>query len=508
MPMRKAALAALLLLGRCFAQNSSVEGRVTNAAGEPLKGALVILAKTAPTALTLETGADGSFVFQDVPQGRYNLQVQRGGYVSTPGSTLTVVAGQPITGIALKMTRAALIVGRVLDPDGDPVPNADVNVQVDELGDIESAISRADGTFVIGGLKAGAYYLRATERPEPAAYGREICGPKEAFVATYYPGAIDESKATLVRVEAGTELRNLDIHMRKARVFRVAGKVVRTDTGAPVGNTGVMMMEDDAGTNRSQITPGDGSFEFLRVPPGKYTVSEYQTGQSATNFVGHVAVAIANDDVEGLLLKVGPGLEISGHIRIDGTGAASGMNVDLLPATRRWRASRGNRDDGVVASDGSFAFHDIDPEGYTVTIRNQPAGAYIKSIRFGDADITGKDLDLPSTHGEAGGKTLDILLSPHAAEVTGTVRDSQGVARPGAQVRLWKPGDVIGRDQTDQNGTFHLDNLAPGNYRIGAWQEFPGDVTKSEQGVEIKLKEDSRERIDLPLISMPKPATR
>lgn len=502
----KAAVVALVLITPCFAQNGSVEGRVTNAAGEPLKGATVLLIQKPPSPLTFETGTDGSFVFQDVAPGRYNLQVQRGGYVSEPGLTVTVVAGQPITGIALKMTRAALIVGRVLDLDGDPVPNADVNVQVDELGDIESAISRADGSFVIGGLKAGAYYLRATERPERSVNGREISGPKEAFVPTYYPGATDESKATLVQVEAGAELRNLDIHMRKSRVFRVAGKVVRTDTGAPVGNTGVMMIEDDAGTNRSQITQ-DGTFEFLRVPPGKYTVSEYQTGQSKTNFVGHVAVTIANDDVDGLLLKVGPGLEISGHIRIDGNGALSGVSAGLRPATRRWTDSRNDRDNGVVASDGSFAFHDVDPDVYRVTIRNQPAGTYIKSIRFGDADVTDKDLDLTSlSHGETGGKTLDVLLSPHAAEVTGTVRDSQGVARPGAWVIAWTAAGERGRDQTDQNGTFHLDKLPPGDYRIAAWEEFVGDVPKSEQGVTIKLTEDSREKIDLPLLPMPKPS--
>jgi protocatechuate 3,4-dioxygenase beta subunit len=508
MPMKKAALTALLLLGPCFAQNSSVEGRVTNAAGDPLKGVLVILAKSAPSALTVETGADGSFVFRDVAPGRYNLQVQRVGYVSTPGSTVTVVAGERMTGSAFKMTRAALIVGRVLDPDGDPVPNAVVNVQVDDMGDIESATSRADGSFVIGGLKAGAYYLRATERPEPAAYGREISGPKEAFVPTYYPGATDESKATLVRVEAGAELRDLDIHMRKARVFQVVGKVVTADTGAPVGNTGVRMMEDNAGTSSSQITP-DGSFEFLRVPPGKYTISEYQTSQNKTISVGHLAVTIANGDVEGLVLKVGPGLEISGHIRIDGTSAASRMSLDLRTATRRWTDSRTNRDNGVVAGDGSFVFHDIDPDVYTVTIRNQPAGTYIKSMRFGDEDVTGKTLDLTGlTLAGAAGKTLDILLSPHAAEVTGTVRDSQGVARPGVEVRLWASGDIVGWDQTDQNGTFHLVNLAPGDYRIAASEEYPEDVTKSEQGGAVKLKEDSREKIDLPLIPMPKPATR
>jgi Carboxypeptidase regulatory-like domain len=501
--MTKAAFVALILLGPCLAQSTSVEGRVTNAAGEPLKNATVYLLQGQPSGLTFETGADGSFVFQDVAPGRYNIQVQRGGYVSEPGLTVTVVAGQPMTGIALKMTRAALLVGRVLDPDGDPVPNADVKVQVDDLGDTESAVSRADGSFVIGGLKAGAYYLRATERPEPSPNGREMSGPKEAFVPTYYPGAIDESKATRVPVEAGAEVRNLDIHMRKARVFRVSGKVVRTDTGAPVGNAGVRMTDDDAGTNRSQITP-DGTFEFLRVPPGKYTVSEYETAQSEPNVVGHVAVAISNDDVEGVLLKVGPGAEISGHIRIQGPGALSGMNVDLRPdSRRRWQDSRNNRGNGVVAGDGSFAFHGIDPDVYTVTIRNQPAGTYIKSMRFGDADVTGKDLDFLSlTHGELAVKSLDILLSPHAAEVTGTVRDAQGVARPGVHVCLLRAGDIVGWDQTDQNGAFHLDKLAPGDYRIGAWVAYPRDISPSDQGVAIKLAEDSREKIDPPLIPM------
>jgi hypothetical protein len=75
--------------------------------------------------------------------------------------------------------------------------------------------------------------------------------------------------------------------------------------------------------------------------------------------------------------------------------------------------------------------------------------------------------------------TLDILLSPHGAEVSGTVKNDEGDALPGVQITLWpkevRPNNVwIGGSLsiTDQNGNFHVTGLAPGNYFVAAWEEL------------------------------------
>jgi hypothetical protein len=52
---------------------------------------------------------------------------------------------------------------------------------------------------------------------------------------------------------------------------------------------------------------------------------------------------------------------------------------------------------------------------------------------------------------------LEVLLSPHAAEVSGTVHDSKG-----GIVSLWRDGFPKVTAKTDQNGGFQFGNLAPG----------------------------------------------
>src|SRR6202043_3283986 len=94
---------------------------------------------------------------------------------------------------------------------------------------------QADGTFVIGSLAAGRYYLSATDNrgnymDDAERPGRK--GPEEGYVTTYFPNAIDAAAAAPIEIAAGAELRGIEIRLRKARVFRIRGKVVNTLTGA------------------------------------------------------------------------------------------------------------------------------------------------------------------------------------------------------------------------------------------------------------------------------------
>jgi hypothetical protein len=105
---------------------------------------------------------------------------------------------------------------------------------------------------------------------------------------------------------------------------------------------------------------------------------------------------------------------------------------------------------------------------------------YVKSIRFGQRDVTRTRLDL--TSGVTG--TLDILLSPRAAEVSGTVRNKDGVAVTGVEITLWPKGMLPesvwsgpNRTSTDQNGDFRIAGLVPGEYYAIAWEEIDPNLT-------------------------------
>ncbi len=417
--MTKVVLIALALLTPCLAQKASVEGRVINQAGEPLKNARVrlILPRAGSTAAESVSDADGNFVLQNVAPGSYTLVAEHTGYLQSHPD-LTLEPGQKVTGFAVKMTPAALVAGRVLDQNGDPVPTARVSILAeDEEGyPTSSTKARADGSFVIGDLAAGRYYLRVEDEPRPSGNGREVSGPKEAFVPTYYPSAIELSKAILVPIETGAEVRDLEIRFQKARVFRIRGTMVDASSGAAMGNASILMKRDDpAASVTSALSGPDGAFEFSGVFPGKYAMLlNRPTGRRAVNgdLVGRLIVTVGNEDLDGVVFRVGPGLEISGRATMEGDGPIEGAGLQLDFAEADFN---GHSADQRSQKDGTFVLRRLEPAKYRVRMFGVPAGFAVKSIHWGNQDVTDADLDLTK---DTEGKTLSIVLAPRPVLVT------------------------------------------------------------------------------------------
>jgi hypothetical protein len=87
---------------------------------------------------TVQSGNDGTFIFNDVPAGEYMITVSLDGYLtqehgqrtlSGRGTSITLQAGQRLDGIDFQMIKAGVISGIVVDEDGNPL----VNVQVQAL---------------------------------------------------------------------------------------------------------------------------------------------------------------------------------------------------------------------------------------------------------------------------------------------------------------------------------------------------------------------------------------
>jgi hypothetical protein len=423
--LAKVVLTALALLTPCLAQKGSVEGRVTNQAGEPLKTTRVrlILTRAGSTAAESLSDADGNFVLQNVAPGSCALVAEHSGYLQSHPD-LTLEPGQRLTGFAVKMTPAALVAGRVVDENGDPVPTARVAILAeDEEGyPTSSTKARADGSFVIGDLAAGRYDLRAEDEPRQSGNVREVSGRKEAFVPTYYSSAIQLSKATLVPVETGAEVRDLEIRFQKARVFHIRGMAVDASGGAPMGGASLLMKRDDpAASVTSALTRPDGAFEFSNVLPGKYAMLlNRPPGRRATNgdVVGRLIVTVGNEDLDGVVFRAGPGLEISGRVTMEGGGPVEGAGLQLDFAEADFN---GHSTEQPSQKDGTFVLRRLEPAKYRVRMYGLPAGSGVKSIHWGDQDVTDADLDLTKN---TEGKTLNIVLAPRPVLVTQPSRES------------------------------------------------------------------------------------
>ena len=160
---------------------AEIRGVVVDASsGEALNKVEVTLSRLDPSRerpLRAGVNEKGEFTFIDVQPGRYRLTAERNGYtsvkVSIGGSSrsvgsFSVSAGDLLGGVALRLSRSAVVVGRVLDEDGEPLQDATVTlVQVRYLeGDrMLSPVGRPVltndlGEYRLYDIVPGGYFIR------------------------------------------------------------------------------------------------------------------------------------------------------------------------------------------------------------------------------------------------------------------------------------------------------------------------------------------------------------
>jgi hypothetical protein len=196
--------------------SATFTGQVTSSSGAPVRNAkvelLVVpdLSRGVPTnavdmqALmanrknyTLESDAEGRFRVSPIDPGTYIARVTRNGYVPSPPQTVQVAGAA--TNVAVKMTRQSILSGRVVDDFGEALAKLRIVVyrKIYENGwqwqQAGTSTSGPDGTFSIGDLTAGRYYLSAADSQSRVQFVGVLSGtttttgPREEFVSTFYP---------------------------------------------------------------------------------------------------------------------------------------------------------------------------------------------------------------------------------------------------------------------------------------------------------------------------------
>ena len=119
---------------------AAISGVVLNdATGKPVRRAIVTLSTfdTPPLEAVTLAESNGAFGFTAIPPGRYRLRADMDGFQhawfgasipARPPGTLNLAAGDGRYGITFRLRPLGSISGVVLDPDGDPLPNASIRL--------------------------------------------------------------------------------------------------------------------------------------------------------------------------------------------------------------------------------------------------------------------------------------------------------------------------------------------------------------------------------------------
>ena len=509
----------------------TIQGAVVKAGtGEPLHKASVD-ARPAGTRRgneqaqggSAETDEMGRFEIKGLAPGRYYLSAYRNGFVrqmygqQTPegqGALLTLSAGEKLP-VTFQMIPAAVITGHVYDEDGEPVVYAQVMamhysyVRGQRQLTANSAGSTNDlGEFRIFGLAPGQYFVQAMRRGNTFENSRS----QQGYLPIYYPGGTDPSRAAPINLRGGDEFSGVDITLQTTHTVTVKGRVFNAGCGD--SQQGLMVVLQNAAPNGLPMTSGvatvnQGAFELHNVLPGSYfvTATLHDEGKQC---IGRQALEVADTDVEGITLSVTPGVEIRGRIRADGqTDSTVGtLSVFLSPKTANFFFAGSSRDS--AKPDGSFLLKNAYDGDYEINVMNLPDNYFVKSARLDGVDVLSAGLTVDTKQSTG---TLEIVVSPNGASVNGAITKDQQPFQ-GATVAIVPDPPHRGEHRlfksttTDQNGHFTLQGLAPGDYKVFAWEKIEaGAYTSLEflqpyenQGESVHLTEGSRNTAQVDLI--------
>ena len=430
---------------------ATLDGRIYDEAGRPLKGAIVSLAGSGFwPARTVRSQADGRFHWPDIPAGIYELRASSGDLVAPPVEGLILDVGAR-RAFGIQLGRGWTLVGQIVDAHTErAIAGADVTLATGVLG-LHSRRTRTDdrGRFELAGIVGDSHSLYV------GADGYVSAGPLRR--------SGDEPSMT-VRLERASRIEGRVVDERG---WGIEGAVVRAFGEAQL-RTAELRSGDSLGVTSGPVPPisasgngtlafvqqvktsGDGRFVLLSLRPGPYTIAashdDFAPAESERVQVGPGAT---RSDV-GIAMRTGA--ELVGVVVDERGNGLEGIPVELrTPTDRLPRMS-------VTAPDGSFSF---------------------RGVR-GDVSVTALPYDLPPVREslmiEGGSRvTVELALSRTLYTLRGRVVDERGFGVTGALITVSakSPQTPVQRTaKSDADGSFSVPALPEPPFELSA--EHPG----------------------------------
>lgn len=278
----------------------------------------------------------------------------------------------------------------------------------------------SDGRYRLENIPPGRYYIQAGLVDSP----------------TFYPGVPARDRATSVQILAGATVNGLDFVLAHSAGVRVSGRVPLSDTRPiMVRLTGTRTFVQ---TNFVPVN-ADGTFEFLRVPPGNYTLMA-----SPPYGIPNLPVVVSDKDID-VGLPSGPGVKVTGVVGLGSYSLRSANQKIVFTRASSWVQLETTTDNS-----GKFELPSVPPGTYSV--RSVP-GSLTSQAEFVVAD-----------------REISGVLVPGFVEVAGVVVVLQGAkelprASPALMIQAVSPRGESLATPIRSDGTFRFP-LIEGEYRI------------------------------------------
>ena len=477
---------------------------LNDATEAPIARAQVALttAGAKPLSALTYTDARGGFAFSYVPPGRYLLYAASDGYEGGgfeaptplhPPSFLELAGGQQRLGLTLRLRQLGAVSGVVLDPDGDPVNFAEVQLLVRGYSRrkpatrmVVGAQTNDRGEYRIFHVEPGTYAAMARHALQITAPGQ----PATALGTQFYPNADRMSAAAMLTVEPGKQLTGIDFRLLPRRTIRLKVNAA-LPPGLPNGTqVQIQVVPEDlpGGANASFIVGPQNTAElgpqFAEMAPGSYVISA-QCSAEGREYAGVERVELARDSEE-VTVPLTAGVELNGSVNYEGdeSGHRPEFQVQLVPGDAL--AAVGRARPAEVKPDGTFRIPDVTPGLWDIAIQPIPPGGYLKAMHLGGQDVLTEDMFIrPDTSAP-----LNIVVSARGAAVEGSVLNESGTAKPARAVVLLAPEGKFAEVESfymvahaDNSGAFELKGVTPGTYRLYAFDRMNPDFVTNPDGL-------------------------
>lgn len=515
---------------------NQIAGVIQNSYSKPVSAASVQL----ENGESVQTGADGRFLFQDLTQQAYSIQVSAGGY--QPVSRNAVEVGT--LNVIIILVNEGKLQGKVIDNTNAPVAYAQISIKALEGIYLQELRTDPDGRFELNN--------------PPADKSLNIAAQQENFT--------DEGEGSKVVQSPYNEFVILKLHQPS---YSISGMVLNQESGQGVSNFHLMAVLEDGSLPEPLLTNSSagGIYRFENLKAGTYVLSSNPALNEPLNLVvpidqDYKTVKVLERDAQDVNFMVESGLTVSGIVVNQNGQPAGGAEVSVakipsaktisnfdgrftlksVPTLSGTGGTRGITDIRLLATHPQFGSGTSDPlpmntkapiENIRITLQGFAAlsgvvvdrsdlpvlqarllltdlgtGQQIEqqsgpdgSFIFDKLTAAGSDANsFTGTHRinvsheqyaplqqmvsvQAGQNTTIRLQLDSGNQISGQVTDEERKPVPGTMVRTQLPRGGVATAQSDITGFYQFPNLPPGRYDLHFRYESNPPLTTILYGV-------------------------